>query len=81
MKPTGGNGADRERKRFEPPTPAEVRAWVKEKHPGWLEANVFDPLAFCAHYQSVGWYVGKKRMVDWHAAAVGWVVRKEAREP
>lgn len=65
---------------FHPPSVPEVKKWVAEHHPEWTDTRIFDAVKFCAHYDSVGWIVGKKRMVNWHAAAVGWARREEERK-
>jgi hypothetical protein len=39
-----------------------------------IAANV-DPQAFCDHYQSNGWRVGKAAMKDWKAAVRNWAKR------
>ena len=56
--------------RFARPTPEEVKAYFAEKnHP--LEAD-----GFYDHFESNGWRVsGKTPMVDWQAAARGWMRR------
>lgn len=66
-----GNGREPTRtKRFQPPTPAEVQAWLRAKHPDWL--GTVSPVKFCAYYESNGWKVGKNPMKDWKAAVVNW---------
>jgi len=32
---------------------------------------------FFYYYESTGWYVGKKKMRSWRAAASGWILRME----
>lgn len=58
------------RKRFVKPTAAEVLEYCAEK--GYTHVDVD---AFMAHYESVGWHVGKNPMVSWHAAVTGWETR------
>ena len=53
------------RQAFRPPTVAEVAAYCLGRK------NGVDAEKFVAHYQSVGWVVGKdKPMHDWRAAIV-----------
>ena len=58
------------RKRFVKPTESEVLEYCAEK--GYTHVDVD---AFMAHYESVGWHVGKNHMVSWHAAVTGWETR------
>ena len=58
------------RKRFVKPTAEEVLEYCAEK--GYTHVDVD---AFMAHYESVGWHVGKNPMVSWHAAVTGWETR------
>ena len=48
--------------RFIPPTLAEVRSYVAERH------SPVDPQEFLDFYASKGWMVGKTPMKDWKAA-------------
>lgn len=50
------------RKRFTPPTLAEVQSYVAERH------SPVDPQEFIDFYASKGWMVGKTPMKDWKAA-------------
>lgn len=59
------------RKRFVKPTAAEVLEYCAEK--GYTHVDVD---AFLAHYESVGWRVGKNPMVSWRAAVTGWETRE-----
>lgn len=52
--------------RFTPPTPDEVREYVREKN-----YNV-DADKFCDFYASKGWMVGKNKMKDWKASVRTW---------
>lgn len=54
------------RKRFVPPTVDEVRAYCEERK------NGVDPEKFVAHYERVGWKVGKHQMKDWKAGVRYW---------
>ena len=65
---------DRKRKRFIPPTLDEVNAYCSEK--GYTRMN---PEAFMAHYESVGWKVGKNTMRNWKSAVTGWELRETDR--
>ena len=49
-------------KRFNPPTLAEVQAYVLERQ------SPVDPQGFIDFYESKGWLVGKTPMKDWKAA-------------
>ena len=65
----------RARARFTPPTLEDVKSYADEK--GWA-LSVFNPERFVDYYASKGWKVGKSQspMVDWKAAARGWVSRE-----
>ena len=60
------------RKRFVKPTAAEGLEYCAEK--GYTHVDVD---AFMAHYESVGWRVGKNPMVSWRAAVTGWETREK----
>lgn len=70
------NGREK-RKRFEPPTVDDVRAYALEK--GWSDAQ-FDANRFVDFYESKGWRVGNQPMKDWKACARGWVSRDAHRQ-
>lgn len=55
-----------EKKRFVPPTPEEVREYARSK------GLDIDADAFCDHYISNGWYVGRVKMKDWQKAVNNW---------
>ena len=55
---------------FAPPSIQEVIDFVLEKH------LCVDAVEFCSFYGSKNWMVGKTKMKDWRAAAVGWDSRK-----
>jgi hypothetical protein len=59
------------RKAFSKPTLPDVIEYMIEK--GGIEK---DGDKFYAYYESVGWCVGKKKMVSWKAAASGWILRE-----
>lgn len=59
------------RKRFVKPTAEEILGYCAEK--GYTHVDVD---AFMAHYESVGWRVGKNPMVSWRAAVTGWETRE-----
>lgn len=61
---------DTKKKGFQPPSLEEVKARCEA-----LGYKV-NPEAFIAHYQSVGWKVGKNPMKDWQAALAGWNARE-----
>ena len=54
------------RKRFAPPSVAEVRAYCTERN------NSVDAQRFVDYYSANGWMVGKNRMRDWKAAVRTW---------
>lgn len=60
------------RKRFVKPTAADILGYCAEK--GYTHVDVD---AFMAHYESVGWRVGKNPMVSWRAAVTGWETREK----
>jgi len=57
------------REYFRKPSVQDVAEYVTG-----IAANV-DPQAFCDHYQSNGWRVGKAAMRDWKAAVRNWAKR------
>jgi len=63
-------------KRFVPPSLEEVEKYVLEKN----YKNV-DAQNFINYYESVGWFVGKKKMVNWRAAVAGWEARSSEYSP
>ncbi len=65
---------DIKRKRFTPPTIEDIKSYMEEK--GYTKTN---PEAFIAHYDSVGWKVGKNPMKNWHSALTGWELREADR--
>lgn len=62
------------RKRFTPPTLAEVTAYCRERQ------NAVDPQRFIDYYTANGWKVGKNSMKDWKACVRTWE-RKNGRGP
>lgn len=62
------------KKRFVPPTQAEIGAYVREAK------LTMDPQEFVDYYTANGWKVGSHAMKDWCAAARNWA-RKEAHMP
>lgn len=62
------------RKRFVPPSQAEIGAYVREAK------LTMDPQEFLDYYTANGWKVGSHAMKDWRAAARNWA-RKEAHMP
>ena len=65
--------------KFTPPGLEEISAYCKERK------NKVDPEAYLSYYESVGWWVGRKRMKDWKAAVRTWeknIIRDaEAKKP
>lgn len=74
---TNTDNTGEKRKRFEPPTVEDVRAYAVEK--GWSGAQ-FDADRFVDFYESKGWRVGNQPMKDWKACARGWVSRDAHRQ-
>ena len=62
------------KKRFVPPSQAEIGAYVREAK------LTMDPQEFLDYYTANGWKVGSHTMKDWRAAARNWA-RKEAHMP
>lgn len=62
------------KKRFVPPTQAEIEAYVREAK------LAMDPQEFLDYYTANGWKVGSHAMKDWHAAARNWA-RKVTQLP
>ena len=54
------------RKRFDPPTLEEIRAYCQERD------NNVDPEKFFNYYTANGWHVGRYKMKDWKAAVRTW---------
>lgn len=59
-------------KRFIPPKPEEVRAYMHGR------GTPIDADSFCDYWESVGWMRGKTKMKDWKAAARQWA-KNDAR--
>ena len=58
---------------FKPPTIEQV---IEQFHiKACYEKN--EPEKFFYYYESIGWYVGKKKMRFWKAAVSGWMTRME----
>lgn len=53
-------------KRFSPPSIEEVDSYIREK------GYTVDAERFVNFYESKGWYVGKNKMKNWHAAVATW---------
>lgn len=64
------------RKRFQPPTADDVRAYCEEKGSFWI-----DPERFVDYYESRGWILTNgKKMVDWKAAVRLWEKNEKERQ-
>jgi hypothetical protein len=61
----------KEKKKFVPPSLADVAAYCEER------ANGIDPELFVDFYERNGWKVGKNKMVDWKAAVRTWERRQK----
>lgn len=59
--------------RFVKPTVEEVAAYCKQR------GNNIDAEAFVNFYESKGWYIGKNKMQNWHAAVYTWEKRAHER--
>lgn len=59
--------------RFVKPTVEEVAAYCKQR------GNNIDAAAFVNFYESKGWYIGKNKMQNWHAAVYTWEKRAHER--
>ena len=66
------------RKRFVKPTIEEVIDYFEEKESPEPIANAH---AFCDYYDSINWYVGKKKMHNWKSAVSGWIRRNKEGRP
>lgn len=64
-----GFGLKEKKSKFKKPTLEELEKYFEEL--GYLQLSG----EFQNHYTSNGWKVGKNPMVDWNAAARGWVTR------
>lgn len=64
----------KKRKRFSPPSIDEIKEYVKTQ-----DYKYVDPETFYNFYESIGWKVGKNKMVDWHRAVAGWNAREKAK--
>lgn len=84
-KPKGDRDRDREgiskentrekQTRFQAPTVEQVRAYCLERK------NGVDPQKFVAHYEAVGWKIGKAPMKDWKAAVRTWERNEGPKKP
>ena len=63
------------KKRFVPPTQAEIGAYVREAK------LAMDPQEFLDYYTANGWKIGSHTMKDWHAAARNWSRRGQGQKP
>ncbi len=72
IKLLGGMGGRRKNitKPFLKPTQQEVEDYIREK------GVDVDPALFYAHYEAVGWMVGRNHMKNWHMAVMTWVRRQ-----
>jgi len=61
------------RARFTPPTVSQVKKFTAEKN------LRLDAVPFVNFYQSKNWMVGKNKMKDWKAAAIGWASRDKPK--
>lgn len=57
---------------FIPPTVEEVSAYCKERD------NGIDAETFVAHYEAIGWMVGRAKMKNWKQAVITWEKRNKA---
>ena len=61
---------------FIPPTVEEVAAYCKERNNG--KGNGIDAETFVAHYEAIGWMVGRAKMKNWKQAVITWEKRNKA---
>lgn len=66
--------APKKRKRFEIPSRDEILNHMMIQLPNEVYCGA-ETAKFFNYYESVGWYVGKKKMVNWKAAATNWLKR------
>lgn len=59
---------------FVKPTVEEVAAYCKQR------GNNIDAAAFVNFYESKGWYIGKNKMQNWHAAVYTWEKRERQEQ-
>ena len=65
--PSLNNMGEKQSGKFIKPTIEQISAYCEQRN------NGIDPELFFAHYQKVGWVVGKnKAMKDWKAAIITW---------
>jgi hypothetical protein len=62
---------------FRPPSYPQVIHMLEEK--GYRGDKQSLTEKFIAHYESVGWRVGKNPMKSWQAALAGWIVREREK--
>ncbi len=67
----GENG--KSAKRFSPPSIEEVESYIRGK------GYTVDAERFVNFYESKGWYVGKNKMKNWHAAIATWQKEDDKR--
>ena len=60
--------------RIIPPTVEMVFAYVETRE------HKIDPNAFIDFYTSIGWKIGKNKMVDWQAAVRTWESREKVKK-
>jgi hypothetical protein len=72
--PEGGCKGDAKSIRFSSPAVSEVADFCR------IKGLKIDAVAFCAFYESKGWMVGKTKMKDWKAAAIGWNRRNKEQQ-
>ena len=65
----GKDRLDNSNKAFRPPTLQEVKAYCQSRN------NGVNPEKWYAHYEAVGWKVGKNKIKDWKAAVRTWEQR------
>ena len=58
---------------FTPPTITEIEDYCKERH------NRVNPHLWLAHYEKVGWMVGRNKMKNWRAGVRYWEIKDRER--
>lgn len=74
LKEIGKEKNNAKSKRFVKPTLEEL---VKYMEKYYIPKSKREPMAnkFLAHYETVGWKVGKNKMMSWKSAIAGWLLR------
>lgn len=79
LKEIGKEKDNAKSKRFVKPTLEEL---VKYMEKYYIPKSKREPMAnkFLAHYETVGWKVGKNTMISWKSGIAGWLIRDGYKE-